>query len=421
MSEERPSAAQEWKTYWPMILSGMVGMSFYSMFAYSQQMFIEPVEKTYGWSRAEISLGYTILALTAFFFGPLIGAAIDRWGTRRIAVPGLLAASLAFAALGLTGASLVSWYALWALLAVAALSVKSTVWSAAASNSFGVSRGMALALILSGSAIAQTLAPLVGNWLIPAYGWRTAYFLIGGGWGGLALVLTALFFRDATHRAPRLTPAEQAAAPLLPGLTFREAMRQPVIWRIFIATGLTSLVGSGASFHLKPIIVSTGLSSSTSAQIAALAGISGIAGKLLTGWLLDRWQGSLIPVASMALAALGYFLLMNTFDAAPAVALGVLIVGYTSGAGLAITAYLISRYAGLRAFGAVYGALGSMLMFGSAIGPTFAGFIYDTFHSYHVLLLIAIPGALIGAAMFFRLGRYPDFPAPEPVPVVAVP
>jgi MFS family permease len=100
---------------------------------------------------------------------------------------------------------------------------------------------------------------------------------------------------------------------------------------------------------------------------------------------------------------------MNTFGMVPAVALGVLIIGYTSGAGLAITAYLISRYAGLRAFGAVYGALGSMLMFGSAIGPTVAGLIFDTFGSYRILLMIAVPGALIGATMFFRLGAYPEF------------
>jgi MFS family permease len=408
MADTPQTAAQEWRAYWPMVLSGMVGMSFYSMFAYSQQMFIEPLEKEFGWPRAQISMGYTIFALMAFFCGPLIGMAIDRWGARRIAVPGLLLSSLAFAALGLTGRSLVQWYGLWLVLALVGLGVKSTVWSAAASSSFNKSRGMALALILCGSAIAQSLAPLVGNWLIPAYGWRMAYFLIGGCWGGIALVLTAFFFFDAASREKKAANPT-AKPPVLAGLTFKQAMRSTLIWRIFIANVISSLVGSGASFHLKPIIVSTGLSSSTAAQVAALAGISGIAGKLLTGWLLDRFQGNLVPVLSFALSAVGYFFLMNTFDAVTAVALGVLIIGYTSGAGLAITAYLISRYAGLRAFGAVYGALGSMLMLGSAIGPPMAGYIFDSTHSYRVLLLIAIPGALIGAALFMGLGKYPEF------------
>ena len=408
MDEAPQTAAQEWRAYWPMVLSGMIGMSFYSMFAYSQQMFIEPLEQEFHWKRAEISFGYTIFALTAFLCGPLIGAAIDRWGARRVGVPGLLLSGLAFAALGLTGSSLVQWYGLWLVLAIVGLGVKSTVWSAAASNSFSVSRGMALAIILCGSAIAQSLAPLIGNWLIPEYGWRNAYFLIGGCWGGIALIVTALFFHDAGSK--KAAPAANAGpAPVLPGLTFREAIRSVLIWRIFVANVISSLVGAGASFHLKPIIVSAGVTSSTAAEIAALAGISGIAGKLLTGWLLDRIQGDLVPVLSFGLSALGYFFLLNTFGSVPAMALGVLIIGYTSGAGLALTAFLISRYAGLRAFGAVYGALGSMLMLGSAIGPVAAGFIFDHFHSYTVLLLVAIPGAIIGALLLFGLGRYPDF------------
>lgn len=413
MTAPSQTAAQEWRAYWPMVLSGMIGMSFYSMFAYSQQMFIEPLEKEFGWPRAEISFGYTIFALTAFFCGPLVGAAIDRWGARAVGVPGLLLSSLAFAALGLTGSSLTGWYGLWLVLALVGLGVKSTVWSAAASNSLNVSRGMALAVILCGSAIAQSLAPLIGNWLIPAYGWRMAYFLIGGCWGGIALLLTALFFRDAGSKK-RPAAAEAVAPSSLPGLTFRQAMRSVTIWRIFLANVISSLVGSGASFHLKPIIVSAGLTSSSAAQIAALAGVSGIAGKLLTGWLLDRVQGNVVPVLSFGLSALGYFFLLNTLGSVPAIALGVIIIGYTSGAGLALTAFLISRYAGLRAFGAVYGALGSMLMLGSAIGPVVAGFVFDRFHSYQVLLLTAIPGALLGALLLIELGRYPDFTAETP-------
>lgn len=407
-AQTAPSAAREWRAYWPMVMSGMIGMSFFSMFAYSQQMFIAPLEQEFHWSRAEISLSYTIFSLTAFLCGPLIGTIIDRWGARRVAIPGMLLSAAAFAALSLTSASLVQWYAQWLLLALVGLGIKSTVWSAAATNSFNTGRGMALAVILSGSAIAQTLAPLIASWLIPGYGWRTAYLVIGLCWGGSALLLVLVMFHHAGAGA-KSAAQSGAVAAALPGLTFREAMRSAIIWRIFIANVISSLVGSGASFHLAPIILSTGVDTATSAKVAALAGISGIAGKLLTGWLLDRVQGSLVPVLSFGLSALGYFFLLNTFGSILGMATGVLIIGYTAGAGLAVTAFLISRYAGLRAFGAVYGALGSMLMLGSAIGPVAAGFIFDRFHSYSVLLMTAIPGAIIGALLLFGLGRYPDF------------
>ncbi|MBW8785591.1 MAG: MFS transporter [Novosphingobium sp.] len=411
MSDTQATAAAEWRAHWPMVFAAMVGMSFYSMFAYSQQMFIEPLEKQFHWPRAEFSLGYSIFGMCAFLFGPFVGAAIDRWGARPIAVPGVLLSALAFAALGFTGSSLWQWYGLWLVLALVGLGVKSTVWSVAVSGAFTASRGMALAIMLCGSALAQFFAPLVGNWLIHDYGWRQAYHLIGVGWGGLALVLTALFFFDAGRGRAKAAAQPTAALASLPGLTFRQSMRDPVILRIFAANLFSSLVGSGVTFHLKPIVVETGLTSTGAAEIAALAGIGGIVGKLLTGWLLDRVQGNAVPFFSYALTAVAYLLLLDTFHSHAAVAIGVLIIGYTSGAGLGLTAYLISRYAGMKAYGAVFGALGSMLMLGTVVGPPLAGKAHDLTGSYAALLIGAIPVVLGSALLMIGLGSYPEFPA----------
>jgi MFS family permease len=408
----------EWKQHWPMVLSAMVGMSFYSLFAYSNQMFIQPLEAEFGWPRAQISMGYTIFALTAFLAGPFVGAAIDRFGPRSIGVPGLALTTLAFAGLGFAGPSVWTWFALWLVLALFGVAVKSTVWTVAVSNGFTVSRGLALSVMLSGSALAQFFGPLSANWLIENYGWRIAYHVMGLVWGGLALLLVALFFRDAqpgSRAAARQAGA--APAPTLPGFTFREAVRTRAIRLIFAANLLTSLLGSGVTFHLKPILNETGLTSDMAALTSALAGLSGIVGKLLTGWLLDRVEGNIVPVASFASGALAYFLLLNTFDAHWAVLVGVLVLGFNAGAGLGVTAYLVSRYAGLRAFGSVYGALGSMLMIGTALGPVVAGYIHDIAHSYDPLLITVIPVSLVAAALLLGLGAYPVFKAATDTPV----
>ncbi|MDB5724280.1 MAG: Arabinose efflux permease family protein [Novosphingobium sp.] len=412
MEDAAPSATREWRSHWPMVLAGTLGMSFYSLFSYSQQMFIEPLEREFGWPRAEISLGYTILAFTAFFFGPVIGMVIDRHGARRVAIPGTLLAAAAFAALGLTGSSLWQWYALWFLLALVALGVKSTVWSVAVSGAFTAGRGMALALMLCGSAIAQFVGPILTNWLIETHGWRAAYIYLGLGWGGLAFVVVVFFFRSAQPRAGG-SEKKSATTAHLPGLTFKQAMRNPIILRIYAANLFSALVGSGISFHLYPILTETGLKSTGAALLASLAGIGGIFGKLLTGWLLDRFQGNTIPVLSFAVAAVAYFLLLNSFHSAGAVAAGVFILGYSSGAGLGVTTYLISRYGGLRAFGTIYGTLGSMLMLGSGIGPPLAGLVHDRTGSYSALLLTAIPVVLVFSLLFVGLGRYPDFAVPK--------
>jgi len=409
MSEETAQAADsEWRRHWPLVLSAMLGMSFYSLFAYSNQMFIQPLEKEFGWPRRDIAFGYSIFAGVAFIAGPFVGGLIDRVGARRIGVPGLLLCSLAFAALGFTQSDIRTWLGLWLILAIVGVAVKSTVWVAAISSTFGKNRAMALSVMLSGSALAQFGAPVLGRWLIPTLGWRETYVVFGLGWGGLALVLAWFLFHDAQPRANGGTEPGDAK-PDLPGLTLQQALLSRSILLIFFVNLLNSLMGSGVTFQLKPILSDTILGESGAALVAATAGITGILGKIGTGWLLDRTDNRLVPAVSFAAGAVAFFLMLDLFGSPAFVITGVLIYGAYTGAGLSVTAFLVSRYAGLRAFGAIYGLLGSMLMLGTALGPPMAAAVYDSFKTYHPLLWALIPICLLAGGLMLLLGPYPDF------------
>ncbi len=415
MTEKHMKAKTEWRAHWPKVLAGMVGMSFYAMLTYHFGLFIQPLEKEFGWPRGQISLGLTIYTMGAVVLGPFVGALIDRIGSRLIGIAGLMGTSISLAALGFANGSLVQWYLLWMAIAFTGLGVKSTVWSAAVSSLFTTSRGLALALVLCGSAIAQSLSPLIANSLIASQGWRDAYRWMGLGWGGLALVFILIFFFDA-HDQKRRRDAALVPVASLAGLTVHEALRSSQILRIAFANLFMSAVGAGVTVHLVPILTGTGISRSSAAAMAATAGVAGIVGKLLTGWLLDRFQGSFIPFGSFALQALGYWLLLDKLGSPAALTSGVMVLGYTAGAGLQVTTYLCSRYAGMRSFGRVYATIGSMLMLGTSLGPWIAGSVFDHTGSYNILLWAAIPIVLIGAAMFIGLGAYPDFADDEPVP-----
>lgn len=407
------SASAEWAAHWPMVLSAMTGMSVYAMITYSFGQFIEPIEQEFHWSRAGISGGIAVFNVVAGLMGPVMGMAVDRFGARRVGVPGIVATSLAFAALSLTSANIATWYGLWLLLALMAVAIKSTVWSAAVSRQFTTSRGLALSAMLCGSAIAQALAQVLPNLLIAQHGWRAAYVWIAAGWGGLAAVLIVLFFHDAPRARRVIAPAPPAAS--LPGLTFREAFRSPAILRIALANLCVSAAGSGITVHMMPLLTQTGLSRLHAAEIAATAGISGIAGKLITGWLLDRVRGNLVPYTSLAICGLGYLLLTDTLHAPAALTVGVMVLGYGAGAGLQASTYLISRYAGLKAFGAIFGLIASMLYVGTSIGAWLAGAVHDATGSYNPLLWTAAPVVFIAALLMIGLGAYPDFkdrPAP---------
>jgi len=411
----QPTAGEEWKSHWPLVMAGMIGMSFYSIVTYTLGTFIEPLEGEFGWSRARISAGLTIFTVAATIGGPLIGAVIDRVGTRRVALPGIALHAAAFAAFGLVNGSVWQWFLLWTIMAVVALATKGLIWSAAVSSVFTVSRSLALAVMLTGTALGQA-SPVVANWLIEAYGWRMAYVWLGIGWGGLAFVLVALFFFDARDRDKRSGAQAARAAAQLPGLTSREALRDSRIWRIAIANVVMTFVGGGLAVHLVPILTETGASRSAAVAIAATGGIAGIAGKLLAGVLLDRIQSNVIPFASFALPALGYFLLLDRFDSELLLTLGVMTIAFAGGAGFQITTYLVSRYGGMRNFGKIYGAISSAIMLGTSLGPLASGWLFDVTGSYELLLMGGIPVVLIAATMFLGLGPYPEFKSvPGPV------
>ena len=92
MNEMARPARAKWKAHWTLVFSAMAGMSFYTVITYSLGTFIEPLEQEFGWGRAELSVGLTIFAVISMVGGPLIGEAIGRLGTRRIAL--VLACSL---------------------------------------------------------------------------------------------------------------------------------------------------------------------------------------------------------------------------------------------------------------------------------------------------------------------------------------
>src|SRR6218665_1340374 len=107
------TAHSEWKQGWPVILASGAGMSLPSLVMFSMGLFVAPLENEFGWSRTVITSGMTVMAVVGFFFGPVIGLLVDRFGPRRIAVPGVFLYCSMFAALALTPDSKLYLLTLW--------------------------------------------------------------------------------------------------------------------------------------------------------------------------------------------------------------------------------------------------------------------------------------------------------------------
>lgn len=338
---------------------------------------------------------------------------IDRWGTRRLALPGLVMMILVFSGFALASGSWIQWLVMWAIYALVSLSIKSTVWTAAIVSVFNAGRGMAIGIVLSGTAITQVITPPLGNWLITEFGWRLSFVLIATIWGGIAFLACLFFFydgHDKLREERKQAVANSLPPPTLPGLTAAEALRCVALWRIGLSTFIMMVVTIALVVHQFPILVEAGISREKAALFASLGGVAGIIGKMVTGTLLDRLrQPNWVCGITLAAASIAFLLLMKAFRTPALIVVAVVINGYASGTKLQICGYLTPRYSGLKNFGLIFSFMASAIALGSAIGPVLGGYFYDVFGDYDYFLLIGVVGCLVSGYLIFSLGAYPNW------------
>lgn len=428
MNHSQASATQEWKSGWTLVLASAIGFSFFSVMLAGTGLFIEPLSKQFGWSRTLVSSGASVATITTAILSPFIGYLVDRFGTRRVALPGVLLTMLAVAAFGLVNGSPVQWIALWFFFGVVSATIKSTAWTAAVVGVFEKSRGLALGCTLAGTALSQMIVPPLGNFLINEFGWREAFVWLAIGWGSITFLLCFLFFFDihdraaARHKNASATEAREAALNL-PGLTPREALRDSAIWRLAISNFIVMVVTIGLGFHLIPILTEAGVSRTNAAWLASLGGIAGIIGKLATGVLIDRYRPNWIGGITLGITAFAFAMLMNGIRSPVLIIVAMIVNGYAAGTKTQITGYLTARYAGMKSFGVIYGTMAALLALASGLGPTTAGFIYDQSGGYEPFLAAGAVACFIGGVLIMSLPRYPvwekEHPGEPPIPAMA--
>lgn len=408
----KSTAAEEWKSGWPVVLASFFGFSFFSIMTGSLSIFMDPLAREFGWSKTLISGGLSLSTIVTAILSPFFGILIDRFGSRRVALPGLVTTIFAIAAFSLANGSVAQWLGLWVVYAFISIAVKTTVWTAAVAGVFDAGRGLALGITLAGTAVTQTVLPPLAQWLIGEVGWRMAYVWLAFGWGGLTFVLCWIFLNDPRDRkaAP---PAERAdvagASPEFPGLTIAEARRDTALWRIAISTFILMTLTAGLMVHQISILAEAGVARANAAWLASLAGVASIIGKLITGMLLDRFRANWVGGLTLGCTALAFGLLIDGVHSPALIVLAMLVNGYSAGSKLQICSYLTARYGGMRHFGTIFGVMTSLIVLGTGAGPMIAGLTYDFVGGYSPFLLGGTIGCVFSGFLFLTLPAYPEW------------
>ncbi len=389
---------------WVIVLTSVLGItvSFGSLVIFTFSVFLKPLSGQFGWSRAEISLAFTLTALMVAVFSPFIGRLVDRVGARKVLLPCVAVYGAAFCCLSLVK-TLTGLYAIYILLGVVGNGTTQLCYARVISAWFDRRRGLALATMMAGVGAGAIGIPPLGTWLIEAYGWREAYLLLGSSVFVLGMIPAALWLRETPPYAELANPEKSRA---MVGMRGAEAVRMPVFWFLLTGFFLFSVSVNGSVAHLIPILTDRGIASDTAALAASTLGVLTLGGRLLTGVLLDRFFGSRVAGIFFGIAAIGVAILSQAHEISTAF-LGAALIGLGMGAEADVMPYLISRYFGLASFSEIYGYAFTAYALAGALGPLLMGWSFDRFHSYTTVLLCLAAAMFSGAAVLASLPRYP--------------
>jgi len=371
---------------------------------YSLGSFVEPLNHAFGWSRAAISACFLYLTLTLAAVGPLLGWIIDRIGTRTVALLSVPCLAVFFYALSSFSGSLSTFQMYFIAVAIVGGGTTPILYTRAVCTVFDVARGRALGITLAGMGVAALVLPKLLSAVIAARGWQ-------GGFVALAIAAALpwpfVFFcfpkGKARDRLVVRADAEPEAATE-PGFSVRQAIGTRVLWTIAAGFMCIAVAVSALVVHLVPYLIDHGLTGSEAASVASMMGVGVLLGRLLVGWLIDRFFAPRVALFLFTVTAAGCLLLMIEGKAFASVT--ALLIGLSLGAEVDMISYLTSRYFGMKSYGRIYAGVYSAFVVGAAIGPVLAGRLFDLDGNYQQALWMVITLLLVGAGVISTLPEY---------------
>jgi len=364
-------------------------------------VFLKPIMADMGWQRGAASFALSFGGICSALTVPVLGRMMDRWGIRRVALPGIVFYAFTMCVLGLSPRSLIIFTLLFALTEAASAIQTPIGYAKAIAAWFDRRRGLALGVAMSGVGLGGFIMPQLAQALIDRVGWRGTYPILGLLTLAIAFPLVALWIRE-----PRPGEGERRTlgASDLTGLTVRAAAATRRFWLMGATFFLVAIAINGTVAHVVPLLTDHGISAGAAAAVMGVFGLATMAGRLLAGYLVDRIFAPFVATVFFLAPIAGFVLLSNASGAAPAV--GVILLGLGLGTEIDMIAFLVSRYMGQRAFGEIYGCFFMIFGFGSSFGRFLGGFVYDVAGSYNPALIGAAIALVVAVILVNLLGAY---------------
>jgi len=367
-------------------------------------VFLKPVAEALHIGRADLAGALAVASAFGACLSPVVGLLLDRFGGRPVIITGIVMFAAATAMQSLMTAAPLVIYSLFLARSFGSAPCSASAYTFVVARWFDRQRGLALGIALSGVGLGTAVVPMIAAFLITHLDWRSAYIAVGGVILVLAGIPVTLSMRDpdASERAqmPHLADAD------LPGLTLREALtRTWRFWGMALAFCLGIIVLNGTLTQIVAILMDRGVSLQLATTVLSASGIAAVAGRLLSGWLVDRFHGPYVACGFFTLLLIGVALFGSGLPE-PAPIIGAMLCGIANGAEVDLMGFFVSRYFGLKYYGRILGTMFGIFMATLGIGPFISTKSFDLYHSYGPAFQFFAVITVISIVIFALLGPY---------------
>lgn len=367
-------------------LFSVVGIMFYGI-----PFFFDFWVKDFHWSHATVTSGNMFGKV---IIGPLFGFAagwiVDRFGPRRLMLSGIVMSGLAVIGLGAM-TSLWQFYSFYLLMALGYLCGGPLPNQVLTSRWFSKSRGKAMGIAYLGIGIGGMLVPQIAKRLNMHMPWRSSLMILG-------LIMIAVSFPMAWFVKEDPENGLKPAKKVEPKIPFSSILKRRSFY--YLAIGSMCSIGavSGLSQNLKLFFsIDLKYSQGEAANIISLVLGASIIGRLMMGWLADRYPKKNIMILIYILIS-GSILLLYFASTPGVIYLFAFIFGIGLGGDYMIIPLMAAELFGVKVMGRVMGLILSVDGLGEAFGPILAGWLRDRSGSYTIgftaLILLSVVGTV---------------------------
>lgn len=367
-------------------------------------VFVAPLSQEFGWSGGQIGLAVSLMALALVGVSPLQGVLIDRQGCRRVILWSIPAFSAGLVLMSQLSGSLIHYYVAWSLLALWGVGLWPASYLKVTSTWFEGNLGLGLGVANAGVGLGIIVVPPIASALVAAWGWRVAFMGLAG-LSLLSLPVTLLWVheRPGSHGTPA-TPVQLRVALPADARSYLA---------ILIAYFFLGIAGTGLVANLLPSLVAGGMAPGRAVAVMSLFGITALLGRILTGWLLDRYFVAHVIISIVSLAAVVTGCLASGMGGVAAM-VATPLLGLLTGAEFDVLAFAIRRYFEFPAFGRIYGMVFAVFQLGAAAGAALLAATVHRMHSYRPGMWLFTAAMALSIPAFAALRSYPSEPTRAP-------